>query len=250
MEILAAVVIVAFGIVALFRARLPHLALFVIAGLFVLIGVGTIAWTELRYAPGNTQTAPLPISLARPGAYRTPPFRSEFSGEYDIILQFDRNDEIGDFRCYVGEPTFEALCPKQEPELNVAWASVSEGRPIAGGASNWQAWNASQAALNPKDAERQRMQFRAFQLAHADIQNHWPLDVFVGKFNAEKGQAYVVDIHVARAAPNLAKLHPRLIVGLANSATKGLGAIVIGFALLCVFFGSALLLSALRRGTA
>ncbi len=59
----------------------------------------------------------------------------------------------------------------------------------------------------------------------------------------------MVDLDVRRPTPFLAPLHPKLVIGLAGAATKGLGTVVIVFALVCMFFGATLLLSALRRGT-
>lgn len=238
------------AIVYLARKLLPRRALIALGFGIVVIGAATLGFVEWRYAPANTLPVQMPVDLAHAGAVRTPAFQVAVSGPYDLWLEFDRKQDGEDFACLTGDAGAEAVCPRRDPDLTVAWAVAAGGTPIAHGATDWSRWHAKQAALDPADAARRQKAYQAYRARSLDPSNNWPLYYRLGSFQAETGRAYSAALSLESPAGALAALHPRLAIGLGSEATKGLGAMALIFCLLCVLTGGALLLFAIPRGGA
>jgi hypothetical protein len=213
-----------------------------------VIGAAAVGTVEWRYAPANTLPVQMPVALDRAAAVRTPPFRVTVAGPYDLWLEFDRKQDGEDFACLTGDAGAEAVCPRKDPDLAVAWTVSTQSAPIASGSTHWDHWHAVQAALDPAEAARRRKAYTAWQARSLDPSNNWPLYYRLGSFAAEAGRAYVAALDVQKPAGALAALHPRLAIGLGSAATKGLGTMALIFCLLCLVTGAGLMLRAIPRG--
>jgi hypothetical protein len=229
---------------------LPRRALIASGLVIAALGASAVAYVEWRYAPSNTLPVQMPVALDRAGTLQTRSFRVAVSGPYDLWLEFDRKQDGEDFACLTGDSGAEAVCPRRDPDLDVAWTVSTDAEPIASGATDWTRWHAAQAALDPAEAARRQKAYRAWQARSLDPSNNWPLYYRLGSFAAESGHAYAAVLRVKQPAGALAALHPRLAIGLGGEATKGLGTMALIFCLLCVLTGGALLLRAIPRGGA
>jgi len=212
----------------------------------IAIGLGAVAWLEWRYSADNTTPVSMPLSMSRAATVTTPPFRLALSGPYDVWLAFDHGDDTADFDCWTGYRGMEAECPRGEPALDIAWAVRASGGAVATGGTDWTTWLRLQATLSDAEMARARAKFLAYQARTADPSNRWPLYYAAGSFDGEAGRDYTFELTVRKPAGPLAALHPRLVVGLSASATKGLGLRVLVFAILSVLAGAGVILSALR----
>lgn len=242
--------LLAVAVVYLARKLLPRNALIASGLLIAVIGAATVAYVEWRYATQNTLPVQMPVALDRAGAVRTPAFRVAVAGPYDLWLEFDRKQDGEDFACLTGDTGAEAVCPRRDPELDVAWAVTANAVAVAQGATDWNRWHGRQAALDPAEAARRQRDYKAYKARTLDPSNNWPLYYRLGSFTAESGRTYVAALTIGKPAGALAALHPRLAIGLGGEATKGLGAMALVFCLLCVLTGGALLLFAVPRGGA
>ncbi|MEI9993978.1 MAG: hypothetical protein WDM91_05260 [Rhizomicrobium sp.] len=234
---------------ALFAGRaLPRRGLFILGGLFAVIGIGAVAALEWRYTPEHTTPLTMPLALAKAGQIQTPPFAVTIPGPYSAWLVFDHTDAADtDFDCLTGRPGAEALCPHADPVIDLAW-SVSDGSTkISQGHTDWSAWHARQAALFAPDAAPRPRTVRA---KPSDGSDRLPLFYELGHFTAAAGHRYAVALYNGGSAGLLAQRHPRLVIGLSAAATRGLGAIVTIFGLLWVIAGAILILNGIRRGAA
>ncbi|HXC55462.1 MAG TPA: hypothetical protein VNU97_09215 [Rhizomicrobium sp.] len=238
----------ALAVAALAPRLLPRAALIALGLVIVALGCGAVAYVEWRYAPERTLPVQMPVSLAAAGMVQTPSFRVAVAGTYDLWLEFERHQDAPDFACLTGDDGAEAVCPRRDPDLAVAWTIAAGGAAVARGATDWSGWHARQAALDPAKAARRRKAYLAYQARSLDPANNWPLYYRLGSFAAESGRAYVATLTVGKPAGVLATLRPRLAIGLGGGATKGLGAMALVFCLFCVLTGAALLLQAIPRG--
>jgi hypothetical protein len=239
--------VAALAVILLGRWLLPRRALIAAGIAIVVIGAAAVATIEWRYAPAHTLLVQMSAPLDRAGAVRTAVFRPMLSGPYDIWLEFDRKQDGEDFACLVGTPEAEAVCPRKDPDLALAWSVARDGAPVAGGATDWREWHSRQAALDPAYAAQRRAAYLAYRAKSLNPSDNWPRYHMLGTFGAETGRAYQVTLDVRQSAGALAALHPRLAIGLSGSVTKGLGSLALVFCLLCIVTGAMLLLFAIPR---
>ena len=248
--------LVALALIYLAPKLLPRRAVIALGLVVAMVGAAAVAFVEWRYSPDNTLRVQMPVALGRAGAVISPAFRVAIPGPYEIWLEFDRKQDFDgksdgeDFACLTGDPGAEAVCPRNDPDLEIAWSVARDSATVAGGATDWTDWHAKQAALDPADAARRQKAYKAHQARSLDPSNNWPLYYRLGRFEAQTGSSYSVALDVKKPAGALAALHPRLAVGLAGEATKGLGTMALIFCLLCVATGATLLLRTLPRGRA
>ncbi len=214
----------------------------------VTIGATAVAYVEWQYAPERTLLVQMPVALDRAGTIDSDSFAPHISGPYEIWLEFDRKQEGEDFACLTGDPGAEAVCPRKDPDLAVAWSVDEDSVTAARGATNWQDWHAKQAALDPAEAARRRKAFEAYQAKSLDPSNNWPRYLKLGSFNGTAARQYQVTLQILKPAGALAALHPRLAIGLAGAATRGIGTLALVFCLICIVTGAMLLLRAIPRG--
>jgi hypothetical protein len=215
---------------------------------FILIGVVAIGVLEWRYTPKNTTPVTMAIALDKPGVIRTPAFRAAITGPYEVWLRFNHGDDVADFDCWIGSDGMAPNCPKADPALNLGWTVTENNLALARGRTDWSGWHAAQARLDPADAAAARARYQHWQgKAASDPSNRDPLYFLAGHFPGTENNTYAVELKVLTPAGRLATLRPTLVVGLAASATKGLGVLVTVFALLWVLAGAALCLTAIPR---
>ncbi|MEI9989460.1 MAG: hypothetical protein WDM86_05415 [Rhizomicrobium sp.] len=234
--------------ILLLSRRLPRRVLMVLGLVFVVAGAGALAALELWYSPARTQPFAMRLSLDAAGAtVASRPFTLGLSGPYNLLLQLDRGDGVLAFGCLTAEPGFEALCPGREPELDVSWTVSEAGTLIARGGGGLARWKARRAALDPKAAAAKLAAFHAYADHAQEPSDQTPLYHDLGTFRGEAGRGYEIEFRVGRAAPTLAKLHPRVIVGLDTAVTRSAGPTFLGLALLCLGGGAFMLLLSFSR---
>ncbi|HEX4301625.1 MAG TPA: hypothetical protein VHZ78_02445 [Rhizomicrobium sp.] len=213
------------------------------------LGAIAVAYVEWQYAPERTLLVQMPVALDRAATIASAPFAPHISGPYDIWLEFDRKQEGEDFACLTGDPGAEGVCPRRDPDLDLAWSVDEDGAPAARGATDWRDWHARQAALDPAEAARRRKAFEAYQAKSLDPSNNWPRYFKLGSFTGTAARQYRIALDIHKPAGALAALHPRLAIGLGAAATKGLGSLALVFCLICIVTGAMLLLRAIPRGS-
>ena len=242
-----AVIVVVFAGIVLGRHHLSRGAL-IAAGIgFAVIGLVPLAMLEWSYSAARTTPVTMPVALDRAGTIRVPPFFVAHPGPYDIWLVFDHSDGTDDFDCWTGYHDMEAACPPGDPPLDISWRVREDAAPIATGGTDWTAWRKRQHSLAPSAMAKARQAFRDFQKRVADPSNRWPFYDGIGTFAAQPGARYDVELTVRRPAGPLARLNPKLVIGLGAAATRGLGAMVTSLAILWVLAGAVLVMIALRR---
>jgi len=233
--------------ILLAAGRLPRRALMILGLAFVVAGAGALAALEGWYAPSRTQAVSMALPLNAAGAVASKPFTLALTAPFELSLQVDRGDGVLSFGCLTGEPGFEALCLGREPELDVTWTVRDAGVPLARGGSDPGAWHARQAAIDPKAAAAKLAAFHAYADHAQEPSDQTPLYHSLGSFDGIAGHTYEIAFRVNRAAPALAKLHPRVIVGLNTADTQAIGRDFLGFTLLCVGGGAFMLLRSFAR---
>jgi hypothetical protein len=227
---------------------LPRRAVIALGVTIAAIGAATVAYVEWQYALERTLLVQMPIALDRSDIVDSPGFVPGITGPYDIWLEFDRKQDGEDFACLTGEPGAEAVCPRKDPGLSLSWAVAENAVLAAHGRTDWSVWHARQAALDPAEAARRRKAYEARQARSLDPSNNWPHYYKLGSFDGTPLYTYQVTLLVLRPAGTLATLHPRLAIGLASRATKGLGTMALLFCLLCAVAGGAMVLRTIPRG--
>ncbi len=241
-------VLIAVAAILLLSRRIPRRVLMILGIAFALAGAGAFAALEWWYAPSRTQALAMRLPLAEAGAtIASRPFTLRLSGPHDLLLQLDRGDGVLAFGCLTAEPGFEALCLGRAPELDVAWTVGEAGTRVASGTSGLARWKDVQAATDPKAAAAKLAAFRAYADHAQEPSDQTPLYHALGTFRGEAGHTYEVRFRVARAAPTLARLHPRVIVGLGAAVTRSIGPTFLGLALLCLGGGAFMLLLSFSR---
>jgi hypothetical protein len=228
--------------------RIPRRALIVLGFVFIAAGVGALAMLEWRFAPSRTQALSMPLPLAAADArIASKPFTLALTAPFDVSLQVDRGDGVLEFGCLTAEPGFEGLCFGREPELDVSWIVSEAGARIAGHASDVPRWKMRRAAIDPATARARLVAFHAYADHAQEPSNQTPLYHSLGAFDGIAGRTYKIEFRVNRAAPDLANLHPRVIVGLSAAETQAIGRTFLAFTLLCVGGGAFMLLRAFAR---
>jgi hypothetical protein len=217
----------------------------IIGAVIVLVGVAVLGIVEWRYLPAANKPLDVRVALDQATTLVLPPFKLDQGGAYDIWLQVDRTEGIEAFGCLTAEPGFETLCPSRAPELDATWTLTVNGAATARGGSDVAGWLRRRAAADPVAAAKALHDFRAFQAKTANPSDATPLYHQLGSFTGRAGETAQLTLTLARPAPSLAALHPHLIVGLSNTATRGLGLFAVLFCVLCVFGGGFMLLIAL-----
>lgn len=234
------VVIVA---ILLMAGRLPRRVLIVLGFTFVLAGAGALAGLEWWYAPSRTQALSMALPLdAADAAVTSKPFTLALTAPFDVSLQVDRGEGVLAFGCLTAEPGFEALCLGREPELDVTWTIREAGARIASRGSDLPWWKMRRAAIDPIQARARLAAFHAYADHAQEPSDQTPLYHSLGAFDGIAGHTYEIAFRIDRAAPTLARLHPRVIVGLSASDTQAIGRTFLGFTLLCVGGGAFMLL--------
>ena len=221
-----------------------------IGAAIVLAGVLLLAVVEWRYLPAANKPLDVRIALDQATTLVLPPFTLDRDASYDIWLEVDRTAGIEAFGCLTAEPGFEMLCPARAPEFDATWTLTADGVATARGGSDLAGWLHRRAAADPNAAAKALHDFRDFQAKTANPSDGTPLYHQLGRFQGRVGERAQMTLRLNRPAPVLAALHPRLIVGLSNNATRGLGLLATLFCVLCVFAGGFMLLTALvpRQG--
>jgi hypothetical protein len=217
----------------------------ILGAVIVLIGVAVLAVVEWRYLPAANKPLDVRVALDQATTLVLPPFKLDRDGAYDIWLQVDRTAGIEAFGCLTAEPGFEKLCPSRAPELDATWTLTADGAAMARGGSDLAAWLRRRAAADPVAAAKALHDFRDFETKTANPSDATPLYHQLGGFAGRAGETAQLTLTLARPAPSLAVLHPHVIVGLSNTATRGLGLFATLFCVLCVFGGGFMLLTAL-----
>ena len=244
--LLPTLVVVA-AVLALAR-RLPRRVLMIVGLAFVVAGAAAFAALEVWYAPSRTQALSMPLPLDAAGATVTSrPFTPSLTAPFDISLQLDRGDGVLDFGCLTAEPGFEALCPGRAPELDLTWTVSEAGARIASHGGDVPAWERRRAALDPAAARAKLAAFHAYADHAQEPSDQTPLYHSLGSFDGIAGRSYAIAFRVNRAAPTLAKRHPRVIVGMSAADTQSIGRNFLAFTLLCVGGGAFMLLLSFSR---
>ncbi|HEY0105706.1 MAG TPA: hypothetical protein VGB91_06435 [Rhizomicrobium sp.] len=212
--------------------------------LLVAAGVAAVGYVEWRFLPASGKPLDTPLALDRAGPVSFPPFAIERSGTYEIWLQIDHAAGMLNFGCLTTEPGFEKPCSPRKPELDLDWKVSSGGIALAHGATDIEAWERRGAAVPATEAAAAARRFQVYADRTDNPSDQTPFYHLFGKFRAAAGRRYALTLGIHRAAPTLAKLHPRLIVGL-TAATARLGAWAVLFCVLCVSLGGFILLTAL-----
>lgn len=225
------------------------LRILMIVGLaFVIVGAGALAALETWYAPSRTQALAMSLPLsAADTTVTSKPFTLALTAPFDISLQLDRGDGVLGFGCLTAEPGFEALCPGRDPELDVTWTLSEAGARIASRASDVPQWKMRRAAIDPATARAKLAAFHAYADHAQEPSDQTPLYHSLGSFDGTAGHTYELAFRVNRAAPILAALHPRIIVGLSAELTQSIGRMFLGLALLCIGGGAFMLLRSFSR---
>lgn len=243
------------GIAAAAFARplgLGKIALTILGGAVILAGVATLAVVEWRYLPAANKPLDVALPLARAGTFAPPAFAPDRSGAYDLWLQTDRSPGLEAFGCLTADPGFEALCPKREPQLDLAWTVTANGTEVAHGATDLAGFRARRAAIAPAEAARKLHDFRDYVAKTDNPADQSPLYHRIGTFDATAGRTLRLALAIRAPAPALAAAHPRLIVGLSRDTTGGSGLTAAFYCVLCLFAGGYMLLRAQvpRKATA
>jgi hypothetical protein len=217
----------------------------ILGAVIVAVGVLTLAVVEWRYLPAANKPLDVRIALDHATTLSLPPFTLDRDGAYEVWFQADRTAGIEAFGCLTAESGFEKLCPERLPELDATWTLTANGAAVARGGSDLAGWMRRRAAVDPRVATNALHDFRDFQTKTANPSDSTPLYHQLGSFAGRAGETVQLALRVNRAAPTLAALHPRLIVGLSSTATRGLGLMAVLFCVLCVFGGGFMLLTAL-----
>lgn len=240
--------LIAIAAILLFSGRMPRRVLAGLGIAFVLGGAGALAGLELWYAPPRAELLNMALPLDRAGAMTSQPFVPALSDPYDISLQLDRGDGVLSFGCLTGEDGFEALClGHPQPELDLEWTLTEAGTPIARGGSDLDRWRTKVRGVDPKAAAVKLAKYRAYADHAQEPSDQTPLYHSLGAFHAIAGHSYRIVFGIRSAAPSLAKLHPRIVVGLSADLTRSIGQMYLGIALLCIGGGAFMLLLSLPR---
>ncbi len=215
-----------------------------IGAVLILLGISTIGIVEWRYLPAATQPVNVPLTLRGPAQIAPPPFAIDRDGTYEIWLQVDHAVGLLNFGCLTAEPGFEKPCRPRQPELDTDWSLSSGGLVRAAGGRGAAAWEQRSAAVPASDAAAARRHFQAYSDRSDNPSDETPFYHRLGAFRAAAGRSYLLTLGVYRPAPTLARLHPRLIVGL-TASTARLGAWATLFCVLCLSLGGFILLRTL-----
>ena len=247
LELLLPAIGVAIVVLSL-SGRLSRRALAIFAIAFLAFGVGAFALLQILYPPSRTQALSMPLPLsAADTTVTSKPFTLAVTGPFDISLQLDRGDGVLSFGCLTAEPGFEALCPGRDPELDVTWTLSQAGARVASHGSDVPWWKMRRGAIDPAAARAKLAGFHAYADHAQDPSDQTPLYHALGSFDGVAGHTYALAFRVNRAAPTLARLHPRVIVGLAADFTQSIGRTYLAFALLCLAVGAFMLLRSFSR---
>jgi hypothetical protein len=133
----------------------------------------------------NAVPLDIPVTLSI-GHIRTPDFRTNVAIPYDIDIAFDSGIPLDELDCLVGM-NLESVhpCTNQPSVLNVNWTLMSDGQNLASGSST----------------ETVRAGYSYHKTAR-----------HIGRFRAESGRTYRLDLDVLQDATRLVGANPRLEV--------------------------------------
>jgi hypothetical protein len=224
--------------------RLPARALGILGVALVVIGVSALAYTEWRYLPAANKPLDMALPLDRAQTIVSPPFALDRTALYDIWLQADRTPGVEVFGCLTAETGFEKLCPDRQPQLDLAWTLTDGKESVARGGTDLAGWEQRRAAVAPRDAAEALRKFRDYVAKTDNPSDETPLYHLIGSFHGAAGRTVRLAIQLRAPAPGLAQAHPRLVVGLSSTTTRGLGFLVTLFCVLCLVGGGFMLLKA------
>jgi hypothetical protein len=171
-------------------------ALLRLRNICLLIGVALLAsasWLYIRAViwqrTHNLQPLVFPILLV-PGTLRTPPIRTDFSGDYDIVLDLDKGSGLenpSDPRviCTLGlEPPIPNQCEGIPNLIDISWQILDGEEMISRGNSSdspWATWSDTVKRM-------------------------------IGRFKGQEGHRYILVLQVNRDASELDASTPKIEV--------------------------------------
>jgi hypothetical protein len=182
----------------------------------MLSGAALYGWTYYEYARHDWTPLSMPISLT-PGSLQTKEFRLDRGLSYDVLLHLDpKTIDQQRMACLSGsEPESEAACKNTPTVVDISWAILENGGPVAVGNSR-------------------------------DFWGGNSFERLLGPFQPTHDGRYTLSVEIHKDASVLAVAHPELQVVIDLFERDGL-AMSVGFGELeaTVVFASGLCLSLL-----
>lgn len=200
----------------------------------IFLGIGLVSIVIAAALPATHDWTPvrMPISLA-PGNISSPEFKTDLGTNYEINIEVDRKIDFYRLNCLLGiQNSSLESCNGLPSLIDMSWSVMSHGTTVASGSSN----EVHDGGWGPT------------------------IERTIGRFRADKGSRYVVQLNIKRDASELAVANPRLDIGVhpakyegnmiwaMSAATMGWGSILLSL-LTFIIFAVAHLLKKRKRLT-
>ena len=161
----------------------------------IFLGIGLVSIFIATALPVTHNWTPLrmPISLV-PGTITSPEFKTDLGTNYEMNIEVDRKIDFDRLNCLLGIQNFSLKSCDHLPSLiDMSWSVTSNGAIVARGSSN----DVHDGGWGPT------------------------IERTIGRFRANKGSRYVVQLNIKKDISELAVAHPRLDIGVHPAEYEG-----------------------------